>query len=349
MFDFAYPIHLYLLAAVPVFVLLFMAARSSRRTKIKRLGRPDIVARMMPDASRYTPGVRLVLQMLALAAIVIVLARPRTEGQMHHETSAGIEIMIAFDLSNSMNAPATDRTDGPTRLARAKVLLERLIDRLENDKVGLVIFAGDAKTQLPLTPDSYTAKMYISELEPAMMGYQGTNIADAINMARRGFSGADDMQRAIILITDAEDHEGEALDAARAAAAEGIQVDVVGVGTSTGAVVPGITDRDGNPARSALNVELAEQIAAAGNGIYVNAATGSALGDLSRKLDELGKSEFSTVRYPASAEQFPTFAVIALVFLIIDTFVVDRKISWLRGIDFFTRQSAKTSGKEKGK
>ena len=251
MFDFAYPIHLYLLAAVPVFVLLFMAARSSRRAKIKRLGRPDIVARMMPDASRYTPGVRLVLQMLALAAIVIVLARPRTEGQMHHETSAGIEIMIAFDLSNSMNAPATDRTDGPTRLARAKVLLERLIDRLENDKVGLVIFAGDAKTQLPLTPDSYTAKMYISELEPAMMGYQGTNIADAINMARRGFSGADDMQRAIILITDAEDHEGEALDAARAAAAEGIQVDVVGVGTSTGAVVPGITDRDGNPARRA--------------------------------------------------------------------------------------------------
>ena len=346
MFDFAYPLHLYLLATVPVFVLLFMAARSSRRTKLKRLGRPEIVARMMPDASSYTPGVRIALQMIALAAIVIVLARPRTEGQMHHETSAGIEIMIAFDLSNSMNASATDRTDGPSRLARAKVLLERLIDRLENDKVGLVIFAGDAKTQLPLTPDSYTAKMYISELDPQMMGYQGTNIADAINMARRGFSGADDMQKAIILITDSEDHEGAALDAARAAAEEGIQVDVVGVGTASGATVPGITDADGNPVRSALNVELAEQIASAGNGIYVNAAAGSALGDLSDKLDDLGKSEFSTVRYPASAEQFPTFAVIALIFLIIDFFVVDRKISWLRGIDFFTRPAAKKTGKD---
>ncbi len=346
MFDFAYPLHLYLLATVPVIVLLFMAARSSRRNKLKKLGRSEIVARMMPDASRYTPGVRLALQMIALAAIVIVLARPRTEGQMTRETSAGIEIMIAFDLSNSMNASATDRTDGPTRLARAKVLLERLIDRLENDKVGLVIFAGDSKTQLPLTPDSYTAKMYISELNPEMMAYQGTNIADAINMARRGFSGVEDMQKAIILITDSEDHEGEALDAARAAAEEGIQVDVVGVGTAAGAIVPGVTDTEGNTVRSALNIELAEQIAAAGNGIYVNAASGSALGDLSDKLDDLGKSEFSTVRYPASAEQFPTFAVIALIFLIIDFLVVDRKISWLRGIDFFTRPAAAINGKD---
>ncbi len=346
-FNFAYPYLLYLLALVPVVALLYVGARASRRAKLRRFGDTQIVVRMMPEASRYTPAVRITLQCLALTALVLVLARPRTEGTVKQETATGIEIVVAFDLSNSMLASSTDRPDGVSRLDRAKLLLERLIDRLDNDKVGLAVFAGTSKVQLPVTSDFYTAKMYLNELTPQMMAYQGTDISGAIRMAMNCFSGVEDMHKAIILITDAEDHEGAAVDAARLAAENGIQVDVVTVGTAGGAIVPGITDRDGQPVNSRLNEELAQQIAEAGNGVSVNGAASNALGTLTDKLDTLAKSEFDTVVYSAASEQFPTFAAIALIFLLIDIFIVDRKISWLRGIDFFSSKPAVKVAKDK--
>lgn len=341
MFDFAHPTYLYLLAAVPVGVLLYLAARSARRAKLKRFGRLSSIEHLMPDVSRYTPGVKIVLQMIALAALVIVLARPRAGAKEQQETSAGIEVMIAFDVSNSMLASSTDRPDGVPRIERARLLLEKLVDRLDNDKVGLVIFAGQSKMQLPLTSDFYTAKMYLNELTPGQIAYQGTSISSAIKMAMNGFSPAEDMHKAIILITDAEDHEGEAIETARLAAENGIQIDVIGLGTPEGSVLPGFVDSDGRPVVTRLNDELAAKIAQAGDGIYVNGASPSALSDLTDQLDTLEKSEFRSVSYTAGAEQFPTFAAIALIFLLIDTFVVNRKISWLRGINFFSKEDNK--------
>ncbi len=341
MFDFANPTYLYLLAAVPVAVLLFMAARASRRAKLRRFGRMASIEHLMPDTSRYTPAVKLTLQMIALAALVIVLARPRAGAKEQQEVSAGIEVMIAFDVSNSMLASSTDRPDGVSRLDRARLLLEKLVDRLDNDKVGLVVFAGQSKMQLPLTSDFYTAKMYLNELSPNQISYQGTSISSAIKMAMNGFSPAEDMHKAIILITDAEDHEGEAIETARLAAENDIQIDVIGLGTPAGNVLPGFADNEGRPVVTRLNEELAQKIAEAGDGIYVNGASPSALSDLSAQLDKLQKSEFRSVTYKAGAEQFPTFAAIALIFLLIDIFVVDRKISWLRGINFFTKEDKK--------
>lgn len=341
MFDFANPTYLYLLAAVPVAVLLFMAARASRRAKLRRFGRIASIEHLMPDTSRYTPAVKLTLQMIALAALVIVLARPRAGAKEQQEVSAGIEVMIAFDVSNSMLASSTDRPDGVSRLDRARLLLEKLVDRLDNDKVGLVVFAGQSKMQLPLTSDFYTAKMYLNELSPNQISYQGTSISSAIKMAMNGFSPAEDMHKAIILITDAEDHEGEAIETARLAAENDIQIDVIGLGTPAGNILPGFADNEGRPVVTRLNEELAQKIAEAGDGIYVNGASPSALSDLSAQLDKLQKSEFRSVTYKAGAEQFPTFAAIALIFLLIDIFVVDRKISWLRGINFFTKEDKK--------
>ncbi|MDE6703207.1 MAG: VWA domain-containing protein, partial [Muribaculaceae bacterium] len=182
MFDFAYPLHLYLLGLVAVFALLYIWARAARRRKIKRFGRPDIVANLMPDVSRYQPAVKIVLELLALTALVIVIARPRA-GQKEQETNLkGIEIMIAFDVSNSMLASSTDDPNGISRLDRARLNLERLVDKLENDKVGMVIFAGEPKLQLPLTTDYISAKMYLNELSPALITYQGTSLAEAIKM-----------------------------------------------------------------------------------------------------------------------------------------------------------------------
>lgn len=341
MFDFANPTYLYLLASVPVAVLLFMAARASRRAKLRRFGRPESISHLMPDTSRYTPAVKLTLQMIALAALVVVLGRPRAGAKEQQETSAGIEVMIAFDVSNSMLASSTDRPDGVSRLDRARLLLEKLVDRLDNDKVGLVVFAGQSKMQLPLTSDFYTAKMYLDELSPSQIAYQGTSISSAIKMAMNGFSPAEDMHKAIILITDAEDHEGEAIETAKLAAENDIQIDVIGLGTPNGNVLPGFADNEGRPVVTRLNEELAQKIAEAGDGIYVNGASPSALSDLSSQLDKLQKSEFRSVTYKAGAEQFPTFAAVALIFLLIDIFVVDRKISWLRGINFFTKEDKK--------
>lgn len=346
MFDFAYPQYLYLLALIPLFVLLYLGARASRRAKLRRFGRQEVVAALMPDASKYTPAIKMTLTMIALAAIVVMLARPRAGAKEQQETSAGIEVMIAFDVSNSMLASSTDRPNGVTRLDRARLLLEKLIDRLDNDKVGLVIFAGQSKMQLPLTSDFYSAKMYLNELNPNQIAYQGTDIAGAIKMAMNGFSPAEDMHKAIILITDAEDHEGAAIEAAKLAAENGIQIDVIGLGTTTGTVLPGFTTPEGSPVVTKLNESLAQDIAAAGDGIYVNGSSPSALGDLEDQLDKLQKSEFNTISYTAGAEQFPTFAFLAFLFLIIDIFVVNRKISWLKGINFFTKEVASTAKKE---
>ena len=344
MFDYAYPTHLYLLLSLVAVGGLYWWARSSRRRKLRRFGNIEVLRNLMPDASRYKPGIKLVLRLLALAALVIVLARPRSGARVQEETTAGIEVMIAFDVSNSMLASSNDSPDGISRLDRARLLLEKLVDKLDNDKVGLVVYANESKMQLPLTTDFISAKMYLNELSPAMISNQGTDIASAIRMAMNGFSPAQDVHKAIILITDAEDHEGAAIEAAKIAAENGIQVDVVGLGSAKGAPIPVsgvrgqyLTGPDGNVVTTALNEALGQQIAAAADGIYVNGASPSALNELTSYLDKLQKSEFRSVSYSIAAEQFPTFAWIALIFLILDIFVLDRKSAWLKDVNFFSK------------
>ena len=348
MFDFAKPNLLYLLLTCVAVAGLYVLARAARRRKLRRFGRPDVVEALMPEASRYKPAIKIVLEVLALAALVIVLARPRA-GQKEQEARVdGIEVMIAFDVSNSMLASSSDDPAGISRLDRSRLVLEKLIDRLHNDKVGLVIFAGDAKTQLPLTTDFYSAKMYLNELQPGMIANQGTDISMAIDMAMNGFSADEDTHKAIILITDSEDHEGEAIETAKLAKENGIQVNVVGVGSAKGAPIPMsgrsgdyLRDMQGNVVTTTINEELGKQLAEAAGGVYVNAAASSALEDLESKLDSLEKSEFNRISYTAGAEQFPTFAWLALILLVVDVLVLERKIGWLTHINFFTKTDKK--------
>ena len=348
MFDFANPHLLYLLLTCVAVAGLYVLARAARRRKLRRFGRPEVVEALMPEASRYKPAIKIVLEVLALAALVIVLARPRA-GQKEQEARVdGIEVMIAFDVSNSMLPSSSDDPAGISRLDRSRLAVEKLIDRIHNDKVGLVIFAGDAKTQLPLTTDFYSAKMYLNELQPGMIANQGTDISMAIDMAMNGFSADEDTRKAIILITDSEDHEGEAIEAAKLAKENGIQVNVVGVGSAKGAPIPMsgrsgdyLRDMQGNVVTTTINEELGKQLAEAAGGVYVNAAASSALEDLESKLDSLEKSEFNRISYTAGAEQFPTFAWIALILLVVDVLVLERKIGWLTHINFFTKTDKK--------
>lgn len=344
MFDFAHPVFLYLLTLPLIVFGLFWLARRQRLKKIKKFGRPEMVEKLMPEASNYKPWIKIVLQCFALAMLVVVLARPRTDQKEKETALNGIEIMIAYDVSNSMLASSTDDPAGTSRLARASITLEKLVDRLEGDKVGLVIFAGEAKVQLPLTTDYYSAKVYLNELKPELISYQGTSLAEAIELSMKNFSPAQDVHKAIILITDAEDHQGDAVEAARKAAEAGIQVDVIGLGSAKGAPIPVngnsgeyLQDYTGKTVITTIDEQTAKAIAKAGDGVYVNGASSNAVDLLKAQLDKLEKSEFKKVRYKASAEQFPTFAWLALAFILIDLFVLNRKIGWLKNIHFFSK------------
>lgn len=344
MFSFAHPALLYLLFLIPACVGLYFLARKARQRMLKRFGKLKILEPLMPEVSRYNPAIRLFLQMVALAAIIFACARLRAGDKEQMERTEGIEVMIAFDVSKSMLASSTDDANGISRLDRAKYILTRLIDKLDNDRVGLIIFAGQAYTQLPITTDFISAKMYINDLSTEMVNSQGTAIGSAIEMAMNSFSDNPTVGKAIILITDAENHETDAVEMARLAAEQGVQVDVIGIGSTKGSPIPlnskkneFLKDYSGNVVTTALNDDMARQIAKAGNGIYITGASSSALNELSGQLDQLEKAELKQVTYKASAEQFPVFGWIAFAFLIVDIFILDRKNGLLEKIDFFNR------------
>ena len=316
-----------------------------RAKNIKKYGNPALLEAQMPDVSKYKPWIKISIQLVALALIVIILARPRAMGNSKAETInvQGIEVMVALDVSNSMLASSTDDPNGISRLQQAKLLLEKLIDKLGNDKVGLIVFAGDAYTQIPITADFVSAKMFLSNIEPSMVPTQGTAIGAAIKMAANSFTADDKIQKSIILITDGENHEDDAVEAAKDAHDKGIQINVLGVGTPKGAPIPiggkgnYMKDESGNIVITQPNEQIAQDVANAGKGIYVSGTNRDALNVLDARLKELSKSNISKNVFSPNDEQFPVFAWVALALLICDIFVLDRKISWLKNINFFSK------------
>lgn len=359
MLDFANPYYLFLLFLIPAVGFLYLLSRAALRKKIRRFGRPEIIGRLMPNVSKYKPALKIVIRLLALAALVIAIARPRYGEKEDIVTSEGSEIVLAFDVSRSMLAPSTDDPGSMSRIERSKMLLEKLVNELNNDKIGLVIFAENARMQMPLTSDRRIIQMALkNDLNPGMMSNQGTSLSQAIEMSMLTFPGLRDQlenpsskssrdddatHRAIILLTDAEDHEGDAIELAREAAERGIQIDIIGVGTKLGGKIPigggnYLRDNEGNEVVTTLNDEAAKEIAQAGGGTYVNASDPNALQLLKQSLDNLKKEEFEHVTYKMSAEQFPLFVWICLILLILDFVILDRKTAILKGVNFFTRQ-----------
>lgn len=342
MFSFANPEYLYLLLLIPVIAVLFLWSRAKRKKSIAKFGRKAVVETLMPDVSTYKPWIKLTLELLALAAIVIVLARPRAGARTSTTTTRGIEVMVALDVSNSMRASCSDNPDDMSRLERSKMILEKLIDKFENDRVGLIVFAGNAYVQMPITSDYLSAKMYLSNINTNMVPTQGTAIGAAINQAMNSFSKNKKCQKSIIVITDGENHEDDAVGAAKEAAKNGIQVNVVGMGATNGAPIPMsnggyLKDDNGQVVSTFLNEKMASDIAAAGKGVYVSGAAGDALETLQDSLNKLAKSNLSQVTYSQRDEQFPIFAWIAILLIIADMLVSERKNSWLKKYNFFTK------------
>lgn len=348
MFSFAYPHILLLLILVPVFCFLYLWARYARKKNLKKFGKIDSLITLMPLVSPYKPPLKLAIQMLALTFLIIALARPWGGIKNQKTTKEGIEVIIAMDASNSMLASATDDPNGPDRMRTAKLTLEKLINRLDNDRVGLLMYAGSAYTLIPVTNDYVSAKMFLNSIDPSQVSDQGTNISAAIEMASSSFSEDKNIGKAIILITDAEeldDMEG-VMGAAKSASKSGIQLDVVGVGSVTPVPLvingsPLIDYETGEPVRTALNEDLAADIAKAGKGIYVNASNKDALNELDKQLDTLKKSAMESSVYAQHDELFPIFAWIALILIVLDILVLDRKIGWLDKFTFFSKEGKK--------
>ena len=348
MFSFAYPSYLLLLLLVPLFVVLYVWARYARRKNMRKFGRISNVLRLAPEVSPYKPPLKITAEMLALSLLIVAFARPWGGIKDEKTVKEGIEVVIAMDASNSMLASSTADNDGPDRMRTAKLVLEKLINRLDNDRVGLIVYAGNAYTLIPVTNDYVSAKMFLNSIDPSQVPDQGTNIASAIDMAVNSFGDNKNVGKAVILITDAEeldDQEG-VMNAASSAAKSGVQVDVVGVGSSTPVTIPEgngvmIDPETGEPVRTALNDKLAAEIAKAGRGIYVNAGDRDALNELDSQLGTLKKSAMEASTYSKHDELFPIFAWLALAFIVANIFLLDRKISWLDKITFFKKEEKK--------
>ena len=338
MFRFADPIYLYLLALIPVLALIRFLTYRNQKKRLRKFGDPKLLRQLMPDVSRFRPSVKFWILLGALALLIVMLARPQLGTKISNEQRVGIETIIAMDISNSMLAEDIV----PSRLQRSKMMVENLVDHFTNDKIGLIVFAGDAFVQLPITSDYVSAKMFLSSIDPSMMATQGTDIARAIDMATHSFTQEEGIGKAIIVITDGEDHEGGALEAAKAAKEAGMRVYVLGVGSPKGAPIPipgtgdYMKDNTGNTVMSALNEEMCRQVAQAGGGAYIHVENNSAAQDqLDNELDKLAKKETTSTVYSEFDEQFQAVAILALLLIILEICIFDRRNPLLKRLSLF--------------
>lgn len=347
MITFAYPHLLFLLLLVPLVALLYVASRYARKRNLKKFGNIRTLKGLMPLISPYKPPLQLTMELLALACIVIALARPWGGVKDEKSEKEGIEVILAVDASNSMLAPVGDSENGPDRMRTAKLILEKIINRLDNDRVGLIVYAGGAYTLIPVTSDYVSAKMFLNSIDPGQISNQGTNIAEAVNLAANSFTDDKNIGKAVILITDAEeleDSEG-VMQAVRNAAKNKIQIDVVGVGGSSPVRIPMnggyVTDPDsGDAVMTTLNEDLATEIAKQGKGIYVNASNSGAVNELDKQLNTVKKTSLETNAYVVHDELFYIFVIFAILFIVARLMILDRKILWLDRISFFNKTTA---------
>lgn len=337
MFRFANPHLLWLLLLVPAMAGLFAAAARNRRRRLARFGNPAILRLLMPDASPARVRFRFLLFCTAAALVVLAAARPQLGSKLREQTSEGIEMMLVVDVSNSMLAEDFE----PNRLERTKYAIGKLFDGLRQDRVGMIVFAGDAAVQLPITSDYRMARAFARKIAPSLVSVQGTDIGRALSLALLSFSEKTEQShsRVIILITDGEGHDNGAVEVARRAAEQGVRIFTIGIGTPEGAPIriggQFILDENGQMVVSKLGEPLLEQIAQLTGGIYVRSSNQSiGLDEVIRSINEMQKTELSTVRFEEYNEQYQYFLGLALL-LFLEFFVLDRRNPLLARFNIF--------------
>lgn len=347
MFRFAHPEYLYALSIIPFFVLVYIILRTQRKKALNKFGEPEIIKELMPNASNSRPVIKFTIWMLALTALIFAIARPQFGSKLTKEKRKGVELIIALDVSNSMLAEDIQ----PNRLERSKRAIQSLIEKLKDDKLGLVVFAGDAYTQLPITSDYSSAKLFLSSVNTGIVPRQGTAIGSAIKLAVNSFSPQFEGNKAIIVITDGEDHEDDALEATKAATEQGIKVHTIGMGLPQGGPIPMINqygqkdyrkDKEGNTVITKLNEPMMQQIAAAGNGVYVRANNSQVgLSAIYNEIEKMDATEMESQIYSEYAEQYQWLIALAIFLLLFDFLILERKNKYLKHVRLFGKDETK--------
>lgn len=338
MIRFLYP--QFFLLFIPIALLgVFSFFRILRlRKSLTKFGDTRLVKDLMPDLSLKRKVVKDILILSTLTFMTLAMARPQMGSKVETIKKEGIEIIICMDISNSMLSDDVK----PSRLERAKGIVSKLVDNLRNDKVGLVLFAGDAFVQLPITADFVSAKMFLSTATPDLIESQGTAIGKAVTLATRSFSRDNTVKKAILLITDGENHEDDALKAVKEANSMGIMVNVIGVGTPQGGPIPiggdekYLMDESGQMVITKINEAMGQEIAQAGGGVYVLANDISTTTSIvTKELDKVEKAELETRTYSSYDEKYYYFLIPALLLLLLDLLYLGRKNRYLRGLKLF--------------
>jgi len=340
LFRFANPIFLYLLLLLPVIILLYIINGIRKKRALKRFGNFRIVETLVPEMSKIRPIIKFILQLIAVSSGIIMLSRPQFGSKIEDVKKQGVEIIIALDVSNSMLAEDIQ----PNRLTRAKQAISRLVDNLDNDKIGLIVFAGDAYTQIPITTDYISAKMFLSTINPNMVPKQGTAIGSAIKLGMKSFSPGENKSKAMIIITDGENHEDNPEAIAEEASKEGIVIHAIGIGSTEGVPIPLVTngkkdylkDVDGNTVITKLDEDILKKIALSTNGNYVRASNSNiGLDEIFNEIKNMKKQELESTMYTEYNDQFQIFTAIALFLLLIDFIIMERKNRRLSNIRLF--------------
>ena len=326
MINFAQTQYLFLLLLIPFFFLVQALVLRLRRRRIRKFGDEKLVAQLMPSYAKAKVWVRLTLFSLGFFFFVIGLSRPQIGAKLKEHETKGAEIMIALDVSNSMLA----EDYSPNRLERAKLAISRLVDKLRDDRIGLIVFAVNSFVQLPITTDYVSAKMFMNSISTESVPVQGTAIGEAINTAMRSFSSQSEKSRAIIVITDGENHEDDPVAAAKQAADMGVRVFTIGVGSPEGKPIPMdgelLKDKDGNIVVTRLDEKVLQEVAQAGNGLYVRAGNSEfGLNPIIEDIRRMEDEKYSSIVFEEYDEQFMYFLAIALFFFVIEILVGDRR------------------------
>lgn len=340
MLRFEHSAFLYLLGLIPLLYALFRLQAWLWKRKMRQAGEYSLLLALMPDYSPARKALRFWIWMGALAFLIIALANPQTGSKLENVERRGIDLVIALDVSNSMMAEDIK----PNRLSRARQSISRLIDRLTNDRIGIVVFAGKAYTQLPITSDYAAAKLFLNSIDPSIIPSQGTAIGEAISQSMEAF-GSSENSKAIIIITDGENHEDDAVEIAKTAAENGIRVYTIGMGTLEGAPIPEYRgnvrigfkkDNAGSTVVTRLNEVMMQQIAAAGNGIHVRASnTEAGLEKIFDAINDLDKSLFEARIISDYEDHFQYFLALAILMLLIEILLAERRSRWFRSFSLF--------------
>lgn len=338
MFRFGEPVYLYLLIVIPILVILYLYSNYRRRKKLRRYGDMELLRHLMPEVSRFRPDIKFWLTLAALVMVIFMLAQPQFGSKMETVKRQGIETVVALDVSNSMMAQDV----APSRLEKSKKLISRLVETFNNDKVAMIVFAGEAFTQLPITSDYVSAKMFLETISPSLISTQGTDIRAAIDLAMKSFTPNEGVGRAIVLITDGENHEGGAIEAAQEAVKKGVHVFVLGVGSPDGSPIPveGSNefrrDKDGNVVVTRLNEDMCREIARAGGGMYVRVDnTNNAERALNAEISKLAKADVETQVFTEFNEQFQVLAWLALILLAVEAMLLNCKNPLFKNVKLF--------------